>query len=1098
MTVAGVPQSMTRARERQVLATLVSSRDAAVSADRLATDIWGTDAGHATVGLVHVAVSRLRSLLEPDRTRRGGDLIVNTPAGYLLHADAADVDVWRFEDLAHEALDPGRPPERIVAIGEEAALLWSTPYAGLDAPGPQRHAGRLRELHADLEVEHGRALLDMGRADAAVLHLSEISTDYPFREPLWCLLALAQYRGGRQADALETLRRLRGAMAAELGVDPAPATLEREQAILRQDPALQARASPVTTATSPDDGPRIVGRVHELEVAASLLADARTEGRAQFLLVAGEPGVGKSAYLGALEELAAQHGFEVVVGHNHEDDLAPVLWPWLEIVRPLLAGAPPELRETLEPMVSPDASAPARGGRPLRTYDAVLDLLAGRARARPLLVVIEDLHCADTATLQLIRHVAHARLRVPIVVALSRRTTTPLAAPLLDCLAELSAAHVVRVRLDGLTTAAVGELLTSVAGGHTQALDAFVTELTGGNPLFVLQYAGLLATHPHVEDFDPTTVGVPEGIMDVLRQRMHHLPQTAIPVIVSASVLGLTIEPEVVAALVGAPVDDVLAALDTAVAAGLAVEQGSRYAFVHALARASAYGELSAARRVRLHDRAGRIIEDQFGDGADTAAAIAQHAWAASTLSPAHRERAAHWRARAAGLAAARHATKEALDLWRDVLASVPTDSEAAARAHGGAAVALMQLTRLDEAASEIEAGVAIARDLGSWDLVAELVSTLAAVGPWGWPIHGRSRAAFMGALQEAVPVVSERSRALLLAVLEVELYHAATRRRRGEHAPLALALARRQDDDDLLRRVILFLLVGTTGIWSAQQRLALVDELFALEPTDDLLVGALLSRAVVEWENQRPDAADAAMERCAAEAGRLGIGAVELVMTWWHAARARDRDAPDADALLEAAMDLHRQSGAIGIEDVVWLAAARHAAGAHALARLRAAPPPRVQTARLLVAHVLLEAGEEAAARTVAEEVDWSEGPYAGNLENLCFRLVVLAGIGAPEEIRRAIEALEPHRGRTVTLGAWADHCGVTDHFLAVGYAAVGDPRAAATAADAQQANEALGCAPWTRRSAALLASLAPEPTLGPREAASRGQAGSQHGRAP
>lgn len=1091
VTVDGIARPINRSRERQVLATLIASRNVALDADRIATEVWGADSGPATPALVQVAISRLRSLLEPRREQRKGDVIVSTAAGYLLRADPVDVDVWRFEDLATAVLGGDDEADQVAARCEEAGALWSRPYAGVEAPGPQRHADRLSELHADLVVEHGRALLDLGRAEAAVRLIAPLADEHPFREPLWCLLALAQYRSGRQAEALASLRRLRDGMCDELGVDPSAATLRLEQSILVHDPALltdralgpgrsgatpDGRSAAAPAVMTPvDPAPRIVGREAELATGTGLLEEAVRERSARVLLVAGEVGVGKTAYLTELQALARERGFEVLVGRNHRDDLAPALWPWVEIIRPVLDDADPATQQALRPVVTDGPSATQARVRPLRTYDAVLDLLSARAERRPLLLVIDDLHWADTATLRMLRHLASARLPMPVVVAASRRTNDTPSPPLLDCLADLSRSGVARVRLDGLDVDAVGQLLTPVVGEHDEVLAEFVTSVTAGNPFFVLQYGELLAATPDLRKLELSTLAVPEGIKDVLRQRLRQLPDRVVSLVVAASVLGRSIEPEVLAGLVDRPLDEVLEALDLAVVSGLVVEGDTDYAFVHALARDTAYGELSAARRVRMHDRAGRVLEELHGQGAETVSAIARHSWAASSLSAEHGTRALLWRARAAEIALTHHAHAEALALWRDIQGALPPASEAAARAHGGAAVALIHLSRLADAASQIETGVEISRALGAWQQLADLVITLAEAGPWAWPSHGRSRTDFIDAVEAALPHVDDRSQALLLAVLEVEHYVLGHASRRGLRAPVALELSRRLGDDDLHRRVLLFVVVGTTGIWAAPRRLALTRELLALDPRDDLLVSALLSLGIVEWENLHPQAADEAMARCAAQAEENRIGAATLPLAWWRATRARDTDAPDADELLAAALDLHRRSGASAYSDAVALAAARHDDGAEVRQRLESAPPARSRTVRALVAHALLEGGEPERARALIGEPVEPDDPEYSSLAGQCLRLLVLASLGTADEVGAALRPLEEHRGQTVTVSGMVDHCGVVDHFLAAGYAALDDPRAAATAADALRANEALGCLPWARRSAALVSALSP-----------------------
>ena len=158
---------------------------------------------------------------------------------------------------------------------------------------------------------------------------------------------------------------------------------------------------------------------------------------------------------------------------------------------------------------------------------------------------------------------------------------------------------------------------------------------------------------------------------------------------------------------------------------------------MHALARETMYGELSAARKMRLHDRAGRVIEQQHADNADASAAIAHHAHLAAPLGAEHAARACDWLARAAEVAVARHAHTEALDLWRQVLADAPPDSVTTARARCGEAAALLRLARTAEARGSIDRAVRLARELERWDVVATAAAILNGAGVWSWREHG-------------------------------------------------------------------------------------------------------------------------------------------------------------------------------------------------------------------------------------------------------------------------------------------------------------------------------------------------------------------------
>ena len=109
VSVNGARQPLTRRRERNVLAVLLACHGAPVAAERLVAEVWGDEAPGQTLGSLQVAVSRLRTQLEPDRAARKGSRLVSTAAGYSLVAEVGDVDVWRVRVAGREGARGHRP-----------------------------------------------------------------------------------------------------------------------------------------------------------------------------------------------------------------------------------------------------------------------------------------------------------------------------------------------------------------------------------------------------------------------------------------------------------------------------------------------------------------------------------------------------------------------------------------------------------------------------------------------------------------------------------------------------------------------------------------------------------------------------------------------------------------------------------------------------------------------------------------------------------------------------------------------------------------------------------------------------------------------------
>ncbi len=1086
--VDGGRQALTRRRERDVLAVLLASHGAPVPAERLLTEVWGDEAPGQTLGALQVVISRLRSQLEPRRAPRTRSRLGSTAAGYVLVAETGDVDTWSFEHSATEALAAAEPVDQLRRCDTACAAWRGAPYAGSEAPLVRAEATRLEELLLAVQERKARALLDLDRTDDATRLLAELAPREPFREGLWALLALAQYRCARQADALETLRELRRNLSEELGVDPTAEVQRLEQALLRQDPELLAPpvdtgrraghaaggahapavAGPVTRAVS-------VGRTSVIAAATQLLERSWSTGSPGFLLVAGEPGIGKSRLVEDLSAGAADDGVEVLVGRCHEGEYTPALWPWLGVVRELTGGTE-QVDPLLQPLLQGETdSADRGGGTGLRMFDAVAELIRRSALERPLLLVIEDIHWADDSSLAMLRHLAGSITDAPLAVVCTRRTTEAETGPaLVDTLAALARVGAERVRLDGLDADAVGELLADGVGVSDPRFAAGVATMTGGNPFFVLQYARLLAARPDRGGFDPEDLPVPDGVRDVLRQRVHRLPPTAVRALTAAAVMGHQIEPELLAELTGIALEDCLDALDLALSSGLLHESGAGYAFVHALERETLYAELSAARRMRLHDLAGRVLEAARGGDPDACAAIAHHAHRAAPLGREHSERACTWLARAAEIASARHAHPEALRLWELAVLDSPAESVRTAEAMCGVAASLLRMARTAEARETIGRAVRLAHRLREWDLVARAATTLNHAGVWSWREHGTKDDDFIALLTEALEHVADLDRARLLSTLQMEHYYGRDSTVADRVGNESLELARQLGDRTLLLEVLLVRIISAWGPGRGRLRLELANEVMDHRPEGELLVLILFQLASALYEVLDPDGSDVVLARCIEEASVLRHTGVEIPLAWWRYARARDLDDPAAPVLGREVVELHRAAGYINFEDLWCIETIRSAPpGAAVPESVIAGSRDSNAGVRGIVAHAVLEAGDPERAHRLLGE---AAAPLANDYSTLVahsLRVAVLAESGHLEELSLALPRLEPYAGQVVSYGS-VDHLGVVDHFLACGYAALGDSRALEHAERAVVLNEQAQCAPWLRRAQTLRDRLA------------------------
>lgn len=261
-------------RHRSVLARLIVARGRLVPVPRLVDDLW-TDPPADAVGAVRTFVAALRRALEPDRPpRTPARLLVTEGPGYALRTAPDTVDAWRFERAVSDAATL-RAEEAGVRL-DEALGGWRGPaYAEFaEQPWARTESRRLAELRLHAVELRAEALLDLGHADRVAADLRAHAAEHPWRENAWRLLALALYRTGRQADALDVLRTARALLAADLGIDPGPDLRALETDILRQSGRLDR---------APDHP---AGRVWE-QVAAAYDRAVAPEARARLESTAG-------------------------------------------------------------------------------------------------------------------------------------------------------------------------------------------------------------------------------------------------------------------------------------------------------------------------------------------------------------------------------------------------------------------------------------------------------------------------------------------------------------------------------------------------------------------------------------------------------------------------------------------------------------------------------------------------------------------------------------------------------------------------------------------------------------------------------------------
>jgi DNA-binding SARP family transcriptional activator/DNA-binding CsgD family transcriptional regulator len=549
---------------RKLLALLALTPGQEVDGDRLIEGLWGEDAPGGAAATLQSHVARLR------RNLPAADLIQTGRHGYLLDVAVDEVDAFAFEgEVASgiSALQQGRFDDASEALAEALKLWRGAPYAEFrDCAELEAEAARLAPLR--LEALESRISADLSRPGVPppVAELEALVRWHPLRESFWALLMCAQYRVGRQADALASYQRASAVLADELGIDPGPELKELQRQILAQDPALEvAGAAPILpTRLAAQNYPEHVTLAERSELLETLTSmhDETFGGSGRLAFVHGEAGVGKSALVREWSRSASAR--------------ARVLWGAcdpLSSPRPL--GPLVDVAPHLDPRVGELLASGEREG----LFEAVLAALDA---AGAVVLIVEDLHWADMSTLDMMRFLAR-RLgsTQALVVATYRDDQLQPSDPLRVMLGDVASQPVVRrLGVPLLSAAAVAALAAA-----TDIDAAALYQETGGNSFFVTEVLASGGSQ------------LPSTVQDAVLARVQRLSPQARLALESTAVIGSRAEPSLLHAMPGASPD----AVDECVTSGMLLFAAPVYTFRHEIVRQSVLSGITPRRLGSLH-----------------------------------------------------------------------------------------------------------------------------------------------------------------------------------------------------------------------------------------------------------------------------------------------------------------------------------------------------------------------------------------------------------------------------------------------------------------------------------------------------------------
>jgi class 3 adenylate cyclase len=980
----------------------------------------------------------------------------------IVHRDLKPANVWIGDDGHARLGDFGlAATERRSREVAEGGLVGTVAYLP-----PEQALGRRTDARADL-YSLGALLYEMVTGqppfsgDDAVTVISRhvnaepvpprrLEPSVPPALDRLILRLLAKSPDERPANAAETRSELEA-----IAADPEGASAEYAD----EDP-LEALA----TGT-------IVGRERELRIAAEGIGEALS-GNGNLLLFAGEPGIGKTRLAEELATIAGMRGARVVWGHAHEGERAPAFWPWTEALRefardsdpvglrwqlgargPELARIVPDIAELLGIEVEEADTGDTHGQ--FRLFDAVAGFLADASRARPLVVVLEDLHWADASSLELLRFTGRQLADTGLLVVGTFRDVelgqSAARSAVLDELSRSDRSRVIRV--EGLGAADVADVIETTTGVRpSEALARTVWERTEGNPFYVGEIVRLLAAEGALDrQVSELPVSLPEGIRAAVDYRLERLSGDSLEVLRAAAVAGREFEPAAIELATGGDAERVAGALGEALDAHIvsadATAGEERLSFCHAIVRETLYTEIEPAERTQLHAALGRAIETLHAGELDGYLDdLARHFIEAAAAGEV--EKALEYAVRAARQATRQLAHDDAAAHYSRALELVERVEGIEGERHlelslaRGRACALAG--RLVEARESFEHAAGHARELGSTEGLAQ-----AALGVQSVATTGQVDEALLALLQEAVDSVGEADSALRVELLSAIAARLVWRDPQGEAQDVgaeALAIARRLDDAHALGVALATQQVMLTATpQSPRDRLENADELIdAAERCNDgdLAVRGYAYRLHSLLELGEVEEAERTFEHYARVAKQL-----RQPQHLWHVplflAVKATMDGRFADA--ERYADEARRGGERAQEPLagqfhaLQIAVIRQVQG-----RLEEALPavremaerfPAIRAWQLTLTSFLAELGSEEEARAGFERI------AAGGFEDVPRDLTWIAAmvrmsdaahwLGDGTRAQLLFEKLEPFSGLVVVVGRAASSQGPVDFYL-------------------------------------------------------------------
>lgn len=371
------------------------------------------------------------------------------------------------------------------------------------------------------------------------------------------------------------------------------------------------------------EGFRSVGRDLELAELGRALTDA-VAGRGRTVLVVGEPGIGKTLLIEDAARSAAGQGAHVIVVRCPGNEGTPPYWPWSEALRACAAAVDAGARRQADPAAGelhrllPHIAIPASTPAPadndasrIDLFHRVVTVFHAAARRSPVVIVLDDLHRADTPSLKLFELLASTVPTVPLLLVGTYRDTDGVDDPPAVSLAAGLSGDARCIELRPLAVDALGRLIAATSGAEpAPALVAWVHRHTGGNPLFAQEVVRLLVAEDRL-DRPPRELLLPSGVRGVIERRLHGFDPTTTDALRWAAICGDDFPRGLLERASGLAEDEISTALAVARRSRLVRPLPGRpgwHTFTHGLVAEALRDTTPPADLARRHHRIGEIL----------------------------------------------------------------------------------------------------------------------------------------------------------------------------------------------------------------------------------------------------------------------------------------------------------------------------------------------------------------------------------------------------------------------------------------------------------------------------------------------------------